>query len=190
MYDETGLSRREQDHARKLGLSLGILEEKLAGCPATLHFRLNIERALELVAEFIGTQKQGPKKDLTIKPTNTIAYLKQIGKEDLVELAEKYFVTEAFVAKRAVDVIDYCEAKGKKYSNYKAALRNFIKMHLERHPQEAQAMRGEIRQKQIEEEAKLTAEKDKPRTPEEQARINAKLKSIRQNLTGKLKMGL
>jgi hypothetical protein len=49
--------------------------------------------------------------------------------DDVKEMAQKYSVSEEFVKARAEDVIDYCEAKGKTYRDYKAALRNFIKSH-------------------------------------------------------------
>lgn len=39
--DETGLSRREQETARLLLGKLRMLEEKLGGVPATLHYRIN-----------------------------------------------------------------------------------------------------------------------------------------------------
>lgn len=38
---ETGLSRDEQETARKRLVALGVLEEQLRGVPATLHYRIN-----------------------------------------------------------------------------------------------------------------------------------------------------
>jgi hypothetical protein len=132
IYDETALGRREQETARKIGRDLGILEEKLAGNPATLHFRVNFETLAEVLNEY---EKKTGKPLPQAKPTSqtkTIAYLKQLTDEDVKDLAAYYKVTEQFVRDRAEDVITYCEAKGKKYSDYKAALRNFIKSHRER----------------------------------------------------------
>jgi hypothetical protein len=40
MYNETGLTRREQDTARDKLVSLGVLETKLAGVPAKTHYRI------------------------------------------------------------------------------------------------------------------------------------------------------
>lgn len=45
--EETGLSRREQETARKSLISLGFLTEKLSGVPATLHFKVNLETILD-----------------------------------------------------------------------------------------------------------------------------------------------
>ncbi|HBM7600278.1 primosomal protein I [Enterobacter bugandensis] len=41
---ETGLSRDEQETARKRLVALGVLQEDLRGVPATLHFRINTDR--------------------------------------------------------------------------------------------------------------------------------------------------
>ena len=46
---ETGLSRYEQESARKTLKKLGILEEKLRGAPARLYYRLNKNRIAELL---------------------------------------------------------------------------------------------------------------------------------------------
>jgi hypothetical protein len=40
-WEETALTRRELDSARAILVRLGILEEKVAGCPATTFYRLN-----------------------------------------------------------------------------------------------------------------------------------------------------
>ena len=64
----------------------------------------------------------------------TLDFLKNIPETDLKELADKYSVSFSFIRSRAEDVIDYCAAKGKVYRDYKAALRNFIKSHIEKHP--------------------------------------------------------
>lgn len=41
---ETGLSRDEQETARKRLVALGVLQEELRGVPATVHFRINTEQ--------------------------------------------------------------------------------------------------------------------------------------------------
>ena len=43
--EETGLTRREQDTARKLLKERGIIQEKLAKSPARIHYRINPEYA-------------------------------------------------------------------------------------------------------------------------------------------------
>lgn len=49
--DETCLSRREQETARRKLRALGVIEERRAGVPATLHYRIVIDRLYELLAE-------------------------------------------------------------------------------------------------------------------------------------------
>ncbi|OAT26701.1 replication protein O [Buttiauxella ferragutiae ATCC 51602] len=46
---ETGLSRDEQETARKRLIAIGVLEEDLRGVPATLHYKINSERLEELL---------------------------------------------------------------------------------------------------------------------------------------------
>lgn len=47
---ETGLSRREQETARKVLRKLGILEETKRGIPATLHFRVSHEALIMAIS--------------------------------------------------------------------------------------------------------------------------------------------
>lgn len=47
--EETCLTRRKLDRARKVLRELGLLEESLRGIPATLHYRLNVERLATLL---------------------------------------------------------------------------------------------------------------------------------------------
>ena len=48
---ETGLSRREQETARKKLRARGLLEEKKAGVPAKLYFRLNLKILAQLIQQ-------------------------------------------------------------------------------------------------------------------------------------------
>jgi hypothetical protein len=50
-YREIGLSRRNQETARKHLLKLGILEEKRIGVPARLHYRVNLDVLGHLLCE-------------------------------------------------------------------------------------------------------------------------------------------
>ena len=52
MEEETALSRSEQEGARRKLKKLGILEEKLAGVPAKLHYRVDQARFVQLVDQF------------------------------------------------------------------------------------------------------------------------------------------
>ena len=52
--------------------------------------------------------------------------LKDISSEVISEIATNYKVPAGFVNLQFEKLKNYCESKGKKYSNYKAALRNFV----------------------------------------------------------------
>jgi hypothetical protein len=53
LYDETGLTRREQETARKLGRELGVIEEKKAGSPPVIHFKVNLDKTSDVVSKHI-----------------------------------------------------------------------------------------------------------------------------------------
>lgn len=173
IYEETGLARKEQETARAIGRTSGLLEEKLAGKPATLHFKLNIPAACEALEKYFGTPAEIKESKRDASPVKSIAYLRDIPEEDVREIATKYKVSPQCVLKRADDVIDYCEAKGKSYRDYKAALRNFIKIHIERHPQDI--IRESAPAPQI-------LETRAQRTPEEQKRIDEQLARMRESM--------
>jgi hypothetical protein len=44
------MTRREQEGARRILKQHGVLEEKLMGVPATLHFRVNLDRLIALLS--------------------------------------------------------------------------------------------------------------------------------------------
>lgn len=52
-FDETGLTRRHQETARKKLVALGILKEVRRGIPAQLYFRLDLQRLAELIRAFL-----------------------------------------------------------------------------------------------------------------------------------------
>ena len=190
IYDETGLSRREQETARKIGRQLRVLEERVSGQPPTVHFRIDEDRALEVINHYLLERERGQLKLIPeTKPdknTSSIGYLKNIPADDLKELSNKYEVDEKFILARAEDVIDYCEAKGRAYKDYKAALRNFIKSEIRRHPDERNAFRDK-RRKEAEDEIRRLEEKANQQTPEQRARTREQVAQIKKMLAGKMK---
>jgi len=52
MEAETGLTRAEQETARRKLRERGFIQERLAGVPATLHYRVDLDAILEAVAQF------------------------------------------------------------------------------------------------------------------------------------------
>ena len=76
--NETGLSRQEQDTAIKICKKYGALEMKLMQTPAKRHFKLNIQRIIELLESSL---QESHKQDCE-KPTNKIAEKKQTNTEN------------------------------------------------------------------------------------------------------------
>lgn len=62
--EETGLSRNEQDTAIKICKKVGVLEVKVMGIPAKRHFKVNIEKIIELLKDQISL-KENYKKTCT-----------------------------------------------------------------------------------------------------------------------------
>lgn len=58
-FEETGLTRRHQETARKKLVSLGVLEEVRRGIPAQLFFRLDVARLAELIRAFLDKKRGG-----------------------------------------------------------------------------------------------------------------------------------
>jgi hypothetical protein len=53
--------------------------------------------------------------------------IESITLEDILQIANDYQVNEAFVRSKLDDMVNYCKARGKKYKDYKFALRNWVK---------------------------------------------------------------
>jgi hypothetical protein len=53
MFEETGLTRYEQETARRNLKNKGFIEEKLQGIPAKLHYKINFKAINEAWAEFV-----------------------------------------------------------------------------------------------------------------------------------------
>lgn len=64
--------------------------------------------------------------------------LSQLDDTDFTSIAESYNVPISFVRSKYEDLQNYCKANGKRYKDYKAALRNFVKKDALQIRQEAQ----------------------------------------------------
>jgi hypothetical protein len=62
MEEETGLSRREQETARRKLKDLGLIEERLAGVPQRLHYRLNKKKINDAWDTFVQSENKQPLK--------------------------------------------------------------------------------------------------------------------------------
>jgi hypothetical protein len=56
--NEIGLTRREQETARRQLRALGILEERKTGVPARSYFRLNLDRLAQLIEQSLRSATQ------------------------------------------------------------------------------------------------------------------------------------
>lgn len=56
IYSETGLVRKEQETARKIAQELGVIDEKLAGMPPKMHFRVNMDASIKIISKFVGKE--------------------------------------------------------------------------------------------------------------------------------------
>ncbi len=191
LFDELALSRTETEGCRDLGIKTGILESMVRGTPPIVHFRVNMERTIELIRDYL---KKYPEENIIgkiqktekeLKLYNSIEWLKKIPETDIKEMMEKYSVEKRMVLSNAENVIIYCESKGRKYSNYKAALMNFIKLDIERHPEKKRNVRYPVKEALRESSSEDPREK---RTPEEQASIEKNLGKIKDAIVDKFKI--
>lgn len=57
MYEETGLTRKEQDKAREIGRKLEVLDDKVMGTPPKIHYKVNLEKTIELIEKYLSESK-------------------------------------------------------------------------------------------------------------------------------------
>ena len=80
-------------------------------------------------------------KNIRIKELKKIEshvdFLMDIPDQDIKEFSEKFNVYEQGIRGKAEDLFNYCKAKNKKYSDYKAFLRNALKKDFGLRPKEA-----------------------------------------------------
>ncbi len=144
--DETGLTRREQETARKTLREMGILEEKLIGLPATLWFSVNLENLRTTLAATASSdvRKQPSKiggKRHTIDTETTTETTTDIGEEAKASKAKQFqkpLVEEVAEYADEIDLdgsevrafMDHHEARGwmlgsAKMKDWRAALRTW-----------------------------------------------------------------
>lgn len=60
LFEETGLSRNEQENARKIGREIGVLEEVRRGVPGKVHFRINIKKSVDIIEKWSEENTEQP----------------------------------------------------------------------------------------------------------------------------------
>lgn len=82
-----------------------------------------------LSARRIGKDRIGKEREESLpdKPESSIEYLKKLPEEALKEFSYRFGATPKQIQSKAEDLLNYCQAKGKKYKNYRAFLINALK---------------------------------------------------------------
>jgi len=65
--------------------------------------------------------------DKNIDKYNTLSYLEDIPIEDIRDFIKIFNISERQLKEKAEELADYCRAKGKKYKDYRAFLRNAVR---------------------------------------------------------------
>lgn len=73
-----------------------------------------------------------------IVPPSKFSTLESITEDDLIEISATYKVPYAFVSLQFEVLTNYCESSGKKYKNYKSALKNFVLRDMKKHVERMQ----------------------------------------------------
>ena len=90
-----------------------------------LNFKSQLKESLSSnLKKVIGTNNNISNNNINIK---SITYLRDIPDKDLKEFTTKFNITERQVKEKSEELEDYCKAKGKRYNNYKAFLRNAVR---------------------------------------------------------------
>lgn len=72
IFDETALSRKELETARRDGEKLGVLESQAMGLKNTVHYRINFEKSKEVIEKYVAEHPQGKKiKKITETPADS-----------------------------------------------------------------------------------------------------------------------
>jgi len=80
---------------------------------------------------------------------SSVDFLKNLPQEEIDEFVKKFNVTPAGVKRKADDLIDWCEANGKKKKNYKAFLRNALRKDFGDRPPEDEEKMARIKETQM-----------------------------------------
>lgn len=207
LFDEIGMSRKESDTARALGLKLGVMKSEVRGTPPTVHYLIDEDAMVELIEKYL---KKNPEK---IKIRNADEAIK-LFKKASDSLSDRGELPDWIHPEIWDEWVLYRKEKGKKLTNitikkqikfleehksdYKEILMNSIrngwtglfpiKKDFRKMPSD-QEIRSEEKRKVIEAaKQKELQEMSKQRTPEEQEKIRKSLATVRENLSKRFMM--
>jgi hypothetical protein len=77
IFNETGLSRKQQETARKIGAKLGVMEDERRGEKGIVHFRIDVDNAINLIEKYLEKNPSASptriaKKETTVKTEQAI----------------------------------------------------------------------------------------------------------------------
>ena len=110
--EETGLTRHEQDGARKKLCALGVLEEIRRGVPARLFYRLNMNRLREILVKgkpLKPVRNQDCRNSANWNAENQQARLPQTDEQDCHELANITENTTEITTETTIDIFNAAE---------------------------------------------------------------------------------
>lgn len=207
LFDEIGMSRKESDTARGLGEKLGVMQSKVAGTPPTVHYLINEDKMVELIEKYL---KKNPEKGFKVNQKNAVEVFKKV--VDSIkergeipawinpEIWDEWVLFRKESGKKLTDItikkqIKFLEEHKSDYAEIiMTSIRNGwqglfpLKKDFKKMPSDQQ-IRNDEKRKMIEiQKQKELQEMSKPKTPEEQARINESLAKIREKLKHKFIM--
>lgn len=77
MRKETNLKRTQQESAAQKWIELGVLEKKRAGIPATNHYKIDIDKLIELAKPYVKDPSLLIPANLIEKNNRSVRYIKQ-----------------------------------------------------------------------------------------------------------------
>lgn len=130
LFEETGLSRKEQETARKLGKKIGVLESQVMGVPPKVNFRVDLEKTEEIIKDYISKiiDKEKKKSGLIVNQDNVAEVIGGIQKAIKPGIFNKRFFEDVKcmmvdgglkvekLDSPVIDIRDWAESKGIKMS--------------------------------------------------------------------------
>lgn len=133
----------------------GVSELKRIEAPEWLRKRKKDDAVRERTADVpqsarrIGKDRIGKNREESIpdKPESSLEYLKTLPEKDLKEFTYRFDATPKQIQSKAEDLLNYCQAKGKKYKNYRAFLINALKKDFKEMTEDERKRRQELHER-------------------------------------------
>lgn len=123
-YSETNYTEEKKKLLLKENGSYKLKDEECIQDVSKMDTQVRLELGKDSKGEEREEEEKSPSPD---KPEIHLSYLKNIPPEDVKEFTDDYKVTEEALKAKASDLLDWCEANGKRKKNYKAFLRVAVK---------------------------------------------------------------